>query len=94
MFLPGYANVHPGVHMCADACFTLQVRAAATYALGTLVKVGSDLPPSNLGSDDDLDEATEAAEEVIARCLLKVLCDGSPLVRAELAIGMYLLDKD
>jgi hypothetical protein len=52
--------------------------------------VGSDLPPNNAGSDDDLDEAAEVAEQLIARCLLKVLCDGSPLVRAELAIGMNL----
>lgn len=72
-------------------CFhniTWQVRAAATYALGTLVTVGS--PPNNAGSDDDIDEATEVAEQTIARCLLKVLSDGSPLVRAELAIGANL----
>lgn len=69
---------------------TSQVRAAATYALGTLINVGSDLPSNNGGSDDDVDEATEVAEQMIARCLLKVLNDGSPLVRAELAIGMNL----
>lgn len=72
---------------------TSQVRAAATYALGTLVNVGSDLPSNNGGFDDDLDEATEVAEQMIARCLLKVLFDGSPLVRAELAIGTNLLFK-
>lgn len=73
--------------------FHFQVRAAATYALGTLVNVGSDLPPNNGGSDDDTEEVTEVAEQVIARCLLKVLSDGSPLVRAELAIGRIFLFK-
>ncbi|KAG0616749.1 hypothetical protein M758_5G139500 [Ceratodon purpureus] len=68
-----------------------EVRAAATFALGTLVKVGLDQPSNNVGSDDDLEEATEVAEEVIARCLLKVLCDGSPLVRAELATALARL---
>jgi len=55
--------------------------------------VGSDLPSNNGGFDDDQDEGTEVVEQVIARCLLKVLFDGSPLVRAELAIGMNLLLK-
>jgi len=55
--------------------------------------VGSDLPPNNGGFDDDQDEATEVVEQVIARCLLKVLSDGSPLVRADLAIGLNLLFK-
>lgn len=40
---------------------------------------------------DDLDEATQLAEQEISRCLLNVLGDGSPLVRAELATGMDLL---
>lgn len=48
--------------------------------------MGSDLPPNNGGSDEDLDEGAEVAEQEIARCLLEVLYDGSPLVRAELAI--------
>lgn len=63
-----------------------QVRAAATYALGTLVKVGVD-GLSSVGADDEVDEETLAAEQKIASLLLKFLCDGSPLVRAELAIG-------
>lgn len=66
-------------------CF-FQVRAAATYALGTLVKVGVDGVSSG-GADDEVDEESLAAEQKIASLLLKVLCDGSPLVRAELAIG-------
>lgn len=66
-------------------CF-FQVCAAATYGLGTLVKVGVDGVSSG-GADDEVDEESLAAEHKIASLLLKVLCDGSPLVRAELAIG-------
>lgn len=47
------------------------------------------LPPNDGGLD--LDEATKLAEQGITRCLLNVLGDGSPLVRAELATGMNLL---
>jgi hypothetical protein len=50
------------------------------------VKVGLD-GLSTEGPDDDVDEDTLAAEQKIASLLLTVLCDGSPLVRAELAIG-------
>ncbi|KAG0566271.1 hypothetical protein M758_7G048400 [Ceratodon purpureus] len=67
-----------------------EVRAAAVYALGTLVKVGVD-GPSTEGPDDDVDEDILAAEQKIASLLLTVLCDGSPLVRAELAIAMARL---
>ncbi|KAG0604073.1 hypothetical protein M758_10G142500 [Ceratodon purpureus] len=67
-----------------------EVRASATYALGTLVKVGLD-GDSTDGADDDVDEDNLAAEQKIASLLLKVLSDGSPLVRAELAIAMARL---
>lgn len=50
------------------------------------MKVGVD-GLSTEGPDDDVDEDTLAAEQKIANFLLTVLCDGSPLVRAELAIG-------
>lgn len=70
-------------------CF-FQVRASATFALGTLVKVGLD-GDSTEGADDDVDEDNLAAEQKIASLLLKVLSDGSPLVRAELAIGKKIL---
>lgn len=61
-----------------------QVRAAAVFALGTMVKVGVD-EPSIEGADSDVQEV---AEQRIAALLLTVLSDGSPLVRAELAIGV------
>ncbi len=63
-----------------------QVRAAATYALGTLVTV-AESSADNTASEDDVDEYVQAAEQEIARYLLRVLSDGSPLVRAELATG-------
>jgi regulator-associated protein of mTOR len=50
------------------------------------VRVGLD-GGSTEGADDDVDEDNLAAEQKIASLLLKVLSDGSPLVRAELAIG-------
>lgn len=61
-----------------------EVRAAAVFALGTMVKVGVD-EPSIEGADSDVQEV---AEQRIAALLLTVLSDGSPLVRAELAIGV------
>lgn len=67
-----------------------EVRAAATYALGTLIKVGVDGVCAG-GPDDEVDEVSQAAEQRVASLLLKVLCDGSPLVRAELATAMTRL---
>lgn len=64
-----------------------QVRAAATYALGALVTVAAESSADNTASEDDVDEYVQAAEQEIARYLLRVLSDGSPLVRAELATG-------
>jgi len=52
--------------------------------------VGLQLLPNDRGRDE-LDKATEFAEQEISRCLINVLGDGSPLVRAELATGMNLL---
>lgn len=60
--------------------------------MGTLIKVGADgFSSEETESDADGDSLT--AEQQMATILLKVLCDGSPLVRAELAIGeeMFLL---
>lgn len=41
--------------------------------------------------DDYEDEERQRAEQEIVNILLKVLYDGSPLVRAELAIGIFIL---
>lgn len=64
----------------------LQVRASATYALGTLIRAVREASPPETSTNEDEDEG-QAAERDIAIRLLKVLHDGSPLVRAELAIG-------
>ncbi|CAM6047767.1 unnamed protein product, partial [Sphagnum compactum] len=68
-----------------------EVRAAATYALGTLVTVAAESSADNTASEDDVDEYVQAAEQEIGRYLLRVLSDGSPLVRAELATAMARL---
>ncbi|KAH9551661.1 hypothetical protein CY35_09G025100 [Sphagnum magellanicum] len=69
-----------------------EVRAAATYALGTLVAVPAESSPAgSTASEDDGDEDVQAAEQEIARCLVRVTSDGSPLVRAEVAIAMARL---
>lgn len=63
--------------------------------MGTLVKVVAEAVPGEGGlSEDEVDDDGEAGEQEIARCLLKVLYDGSPLVRTELAIGTFTLLLD
>lgn len=71
--------------------YHIQVRASATYALGTLVKAHSEstIPTETSSVEDEEDEEALTSEREIARSLLKVINDGSPLVRTELAIGNY-----
>lgn len=66
-----------------------EVRAAAVYALGTLLDVGSSsFRDGNEGDEDyDDDEKTKCELNIIKR-LLQVLGDGSPLVRAEVAVAL------
>ena len=64
----------------------LQVRAAAIFALGNLFDVGSDL--SN-GDDDRDDDEKNKAELSIVQSILQAVTDGSPLVRVEVAVGMW-----
>ncbi|CAM6087832.1 unnamed protein product [Calypogeia fissa] len=68
-----------------------EVRASATYALGTLVKMQTELASDTASAAEDEDEDGLNSERDIARSLLRVLCDGSPLVRAELAIALARL---
>ena len=54
-----------------------------------MIAVGSELVSDSASLDDDHeDEERHKAEQEIANYLLKVLYDGSPLVRVELAIGI------
>ena len=63
-----------------------QVRAAAVFALGTLL----DTTSSN-GADDDSDYDEKVKAEInVVRSLLQISSDASPLVRSEVAIGMYI----
>lgn len=69
-----------------------EVRASATFALGTLISIVSETVADNSSLDDDYeDDERHRAEQEIANILLEVLYDGSPLVRAELAIGLSRL---
>ncbi|KAL0787621.1 regulatory-associated protein of TOR 1 [Brassica napus] len=64
-----------------------EVRAAAVFALGTLVDIGFDSSKSVVDDEFDDDEKIRA-EEAIIKSLLDVVSDGSPLVRAEVAVAL------
>ncbi|XP_019254811.1 PREDICTED: regulatory-associated protein of TOR 1-like isoform X4 [Nicotiana attenuata] len=64
-----------------------EVRAASVFALGTLLDVGFDTSRDDIIEDEDCDYEEKArAEVVIIRSLLSVVSDGSPFVRAEVAV--------
>lgn len=66
-----------------------QVRASAVFALGTLLDVGSGSCRDGNGGDEEYDDDEKIRAEIsIVRSLLTVVSDGSPLVRAEVAVGM------
>ncbi|XP_027349428.1 regulatory-associated protein of TOR 1 isoform X5 [Abrus precatorius] len=66
----------------------LQVRASAVFALGTLLDVGFDSCRS-VGGDEECDDDDKFRAEVsIVKSLLCVATDGSPLVRAEVAVAL------
>ncbi|KAK4483828.1 hypothetical protein RD792_011035 [Penstemon davidsonii] len=64
-----------------------EVRAAAIFALGTLLDVGFDSSRDGLG-DEDYDDEKIRAEADIIKTLLTAVSDGSPLVRAEVAVAL------
>ncbi|KAH7672543.1 Regulatory associated protein of TOR protein [Dioscorea alata] len=65
-----------------------EVRAAAVFALGTLLDVGSDSFRDGMGGDGDDDDEKMKADLNIVKSLLQVVTDGSPLVRAEVAVAL------
>ncbi|KAL6132993.1 hypothetical protein ACLB2K_065230 [Fragaria x ananassa] len=66
-----------------------EVRASSVFALGTLLDVGSGSGREGNGGDDEYDEDEKIRAEVsIIRSLLTVVSDGSPLVRAEVAVAL------
>ncbi|KAJ1402475.1 WD40/YVTN repeat-like-containing domain superfamily [Sesbania bispinosa] len=65
-----------------------EVRASAVFALGTLLNVGFDSCRS-VGGDEECDDDDKFRAEVsIVKSLLSVASDGSPLVRAEVAVAL------
>nr|5WBI_A Chain A, Regulatory-associated protein of TOR 1 [Arabidopsis thaliana]5WBJ_A Chain A, Regulatory-associated protein of TOR 1 [Arabidopsis thaliana]5WBK_A Chain A, Regulatory-associated protein of TOR 1 [Arabidopsis thaliana]5WBL_A Chain A, Regulatory-associated protein of TOR 1 [Arabidopsis thaliana] len=64
-----------------------EVRAAAVFALGTLLDIGFDSNKSVVEDEFDDDEKIRA-EDAIIKSLLDVVSDGSPLVRAEVAVAL------
>ncbi|KAK6118217.1 hypothetical protein DH2020_048003 [Rehmannia glutinosa] len=65
-----------------------EVRAAAIFALGTALDVGFDTSRDGHGDEDSDDDEKIRAEAGIVKNLLNVVSDGSPLVRAEVAVAL------
>ncbi|KAB1224582.1 Regulatory-associated protein of TOR 1 [Morella rubra] len=66
-----------------------EVRACAVFALGTLLDMVGDSCRDGAAGDDEYDDDEKARAEIsIVRSLLTVVSDGSPLVRAEVAVGI------
>lgn len=66
-----------------------EVRASAVFALGTLLDVGFDSTREGTGDEDcDDDDEKIKAEISVIKSLLNVVSDGSPLVRAEVAVAL------
>ncbi|KAL2479311.1 Regulatory-associated protein of TOR 1 [Abeliophyllum distichum] len=65
-----------------------EVRAAAVFALGTVLDFGFDTSRDGLGDEDCDDDEKVRVEAGIVKSLLNVVSDGSPLVRAEVAVAL------
>ncbi|KAK3404989.1 hypothetical protein EUGRSUZ_K01267 [Eucalyptus grandis] len=66
-----------------------EVRASAVFALGTLLDVGFDSNTESVIGDDEYDDDEKTRTEIsIVKSLLSVVSDGSPLVRAEVAVAL------
>ncbi|KAF5750757.1 regulatory-associated protein of TOR 1 isoform X1 [Tripterygium wilfordii] len=63
-----------------------EVRASAIFALGTLLDIGDYPCRDGIGGDED-DEKVRAETSIIKN-ILNVVSDGSPLVRAEVAVAL------
>lgn len=64
-----------------------EVRASAVFGLGTLLDVGFD-STRDVGDEEGDDDEKVRAEISIVKSLLNVVSDGSPLVRAEVAVAL------
>ncbi|KAI4374210.1 hypothetical protein MLD38_012227 [Melastoma candidum] len=69
-----------------------EVRAAAVFALGTLLDIGCDSGSDGVGGDEDYDVDEKSKADIsIIKSLLNVVGDGSPLVRTEVAVALARL---
>ncbi|XP_057971698.1 regulatory-associated protein of TOR 1 isoform X2 [Malania oleifera] len=79
----------PAIHVSLLSEPQPEVRASAVFALGTLLDVGFDPSRDSVGGDDDFDDDEKIRAEIsIVKSLLSVVSDGSPLVRAEVAVAL------
>ncbi|XP_048235916.1 regulatory-associated protein of TOR 1 isoform X3 [Ricinus communis] len=66
-----------------------EVRASAVFALGTLLDIGGDACRDSVAGDEEYDDDEKVRAEIsIVKSLLNVVSDGSPLVRAEVAVAL------
>ncbi|XP_022761435.1 regulatory-associated protein of TOR 1-like isoform X3 [Durio zibethinus] len=66
-----------------------EVRASAVFALATLLDAGFDPFRDGVGGDEECDDDEKSrAVIIIIKSLLNVVSDGSPLVRAEVAVAL------
>ncbi|KAL9398912.1 hypothetical protein Peur_007873 [Populus x canadensis] len=66
-----------------------EVRASAAFALATLLDVGGDVCRDGATGDDEFDDDEKIRAEIsIVKSLLSAVSDGSPLVRAEVAVAL------
>ncbi|VFQ79514.1 unnamed protein product [Cuscuta campestris] len=66
-----------------------EVRGAVVFALGTLLDIGFGTSNDSVGGDEDSDIDEKVKAEVsILKSLMSAVSDGSPLVRAEVAVAL------
>ncbi|WCJ27948.1 Regulatory-associated protein of TOR 1 [Euphorbia peplus] len=66
-----------------------EVRASAVFALGTLLDIGGDAYRDGVPGEDECDDDEKVRAEIsIIKSLLSAVSDGSPLVRAEVAVAL------
>ncbi|XP_044508868.1 regulatory-associated protein of TOR 1-like isoform X2 [Mangifera indica] len=66
-----------------------EVRASAVFSLGTLLDIGFDSCRDGVEGDEEYDDGEKIRAEIsIVKALLSVVLDGSPLVRAEVAVAL------
>ncbi|CAN0846710.1 Regulatory-associated protein of TOR 1 [Linum grandiflorum] len=79
----------PGIYVPLLSEPQPEVRASAVFALGTLLDIGGDASQESVGGDDECDDDEKLrAENSIVKSILSVFSDGSPLVRAEVAVAL------